>query len=113
MVTVEQVKNGLTKYVDGEILPNMTGAKKFALGVYMALAAENIGGIIMKYKDNPAIAALNVVDGNGNIDIDRLRTAAMSVMRNSGKVSFDIPMLGVLTMNEDDIDALYEYITEA
>ena len=37
MVTIEQVKNGLTKYIDAEILPNMTGGKRFALGVCAAL----------------------------------------------------------------------------
>lgn len=113
MVTIEQVKNGLTKYVDEEILPGMTGGKRFALGVYAALAVQNLEQTVMKYKDSPAVAALNVIDSGNNVDLDRLYDAAAASMAGMEKFSVDIPLLGVLTLNRTDIDALYQMIREA
>lgn len=111
MVTIEQVQNGVTKYVDSDILPRMTGGKRFALGVYVALAVESLEDTLLKYKDHPALSALNIIDTENNIDIDRLYDAALSAM--SDKLSIDIPMMGVLTLDKKDLGRLYEYIKGA
>lgn len=38
MVTIGQVKAGLTEYLDSEILAKMSGAKRFGTAVYLELA---------------------------------------------------------------------------
>lgn len=112
MVTIEQVKNGLTKYVDSEILPGMSGGRRFALGVYAALAIKNLENTLDKYMRSPAMAALGVLDSGGNIDIDKVYIAATDTLRNMEKFSVDVPMLGVLTFKQNDLDALLAAIKE-
>ena len=75
MVTMNQVKNGLVKYIDTEVMPHLTGFRKIGLGAYTALAAENSVGMISKYKDHPAVQLLDVIDKDGNVDIDKLYQA--------------------------------------
>ena len=106
MVTIEQVKNGLTKYIDSEILPNMTGGRRFVMGVGAALMIQNLEATMLKYRRNPIISALNVLDEDNNIDIDKLYTAATETINGMEKLSVDVPMLGVLTFRKNDLDAL-------
>ena len=110
MVTLVQVKNGLVKYVDSDILPHLTGFQKIALGAYVALASENVVSVMSKNKDNPAVAVLDVVDENDNVDIDKLYQAFSSMMPDGQKYSIDIPMIGELRVDRSDLEKLYQYI---
>ena len=111
MVTIEQVKNGLMKYIDTEILPHTNGAKRFAVGVFSALAAQNAETALMKYRENPAITMLGVVDENNNVDIDKIYSAAISAMPD--RLSLDIPLVGVFTIGKADLDQMLDLIKGA
>ena len=41
MVSIDQIKRGLTSYIDDEILPGMPAAKRYGLMVYLALFMEH------------------------------------------------------------------------
>ena len=110
MVTMIQVKNGLVKYIDADILPHLTGFKKVALGAYAALAANNLVTMMEKYKNSPAISILDVIDENDNVDIDKLYQAFSSMMPDGQKYSIDIPMIGELRVDRSDLEKLYQYI---
>lgn len=112
MVTIEQVKNGLTRYIDKEILPTMPGGKRFALGVGAALIMQNLEGTLLRYRESPLLAAMNVLDEGNNIDIDTIYAAATDTLKGMEKLSVDIPLLGVLTFRQSDLDALLAAIKE-
>lgn len=112
MVTIEQVKNGLTNYIDKEILPGMPGGKRFAMGVGAALVVQNLEGTLLKYRENPLLAAMNVMDEGNNVDIDRIYVAATDTLKGMEKLSIDVPFLGVLTFRQGDLDALLAAIKE-
>lgn len=112
MVTLEQVKAGLAKYIDKEMLPHLNGFAKIGLGAYSALAMSNLGAVLMKYKDAPAVSILGVIDEEGNVDIDKLYDAVIPVVANE-KLSFDIPVIGRYTINRMDIEKIYGYIKES
>lgn len=112
LVTMNQVKNGLVKYIDNDVLPHLTGIKKIGLGVYTALAADNVVGLMEKYKDHPAVSVLNVIDADGNVDIDKLYQS-ISPMFDSGECqSINIPLIGELIVDRTDLEKLYRYIKE-
>lgn len=111
-LTIEQVKNGLTKYIDNEILPSMPGGKRFAMGVGAALIMQNLEGTLLKYRNTPLLAAMNVMDDGNNVDIDKIYAAATDTLKGMGKLSVDMPLLGVLTFKQDDLDALLAAIKE-
>lgn len=112
LVTMNQVKNGLVKYIDNDVLPHLTGIKKIGLGVYTALAADNVVGLMEKYKDHPAVSVLNVIDAEGNIDIDKLYKSVLPMFESGERQSINIPLIGELLVDKTDLEKLYRYIKE-
>ncbi len=110
MVTVNQVKNGLVKYIDNEVLPHLTGAKKIGLGVYTALAAENLEKTVLKYRTHPAVEMLDVIDENCEINIDRLYRAAVPYFEGGEKHALEIPLIGEIIVCRKDLDELFRLI---
>ena len=92
MVTVAQVKNGFVRYIDTDVLPHLTGMKRIGLGVYRALAAENLSGLVEQYRDRPAVSVLKVIDDQGNVDTDRLYQAVVPMFADGQKQSIEIPI---------------------
>ena len=112
MVSMNQIQAGVIRYIDTEILPHLTGAKRIGLGIYSALAAQNVAGMVMTYKDHPAVEVLSVVDENGNVDIDRLYQAAAPMFSNGERHTITIPLIGDMTVDKTDLEKLYRYVKE-
>lgn len=110
MATLEQVKKGVLYYIESDILPHLTGAKKFGFAAYVSLASENVVSIAEKYKSHPAVSVLNIVSDNGDVDIDKLYSAVTDIIKNGEKMKIDIPFIGELTIDRSDIEKLYRYI---
>ena len=108
MVTIQQAQQGISRFIDNEVLPHMTGIKKIGLGMYSALALQNAAGALEKLKTNPAIAMLNVIDDNGMIDIDALYNVAVPMFAE--KQTFDLPVIGSVTFDRNDVEKLFRYI---
>ena len=110
MVTMQQVKTGLVRYIDTDVLPHLTGIKKLGLGVYTALAGNNVVGLMEKYREHPAVAVLDVIDADGNVDIDKLYQAIAPQFANGEKQLINIPLIGDMTVDKSDLEKLYRYI---
>lgn len=110
MVTMNQLQNGIAAYIDREVLPHLTGMKRVGLGVYAAMAAGSIGPTLMKYRDHPAVAVLDVIDKDGNVDIDKLYRAALPMFQEGEKQHISIPLIGDMTVDRTDLEKLYQYI---
>lgn len=52
---------------------------------------------------------MGVVDEEGNVDIDAVRDAVKEQMANVG-MKIDIPLIGVVTFQQNDVDKAYEYV---
>ena len=110
MVTMQQFQNGVARYIDADILPHLSGVKRLAVGTYAGLAANNVGELLTQYKDHPAVSVMKVMDKDGNVDIDRLYSAAAPMFANGEKFSINIPMIGEMTVDKTDLEKLYQYI---
>lgn len=110
MVTMDQVKTGLIKYIDADIMPHLSGLRKVGLGVYVALASEKAVDMALQYRDHPAVAVLDVIDDAGNVDIDRLYQAVVPMVQSGEKIPVEIPLIGEIRMDRNDVEKLYRYI---
>lgn len=108
MISVQQAIQGVSRYIDTEVLPHMTGAKKVGVGVYTALALRNVAGAVDKFKTHPAIAMLNIIDDNNMIDIDALYNVAMPMFAEKQRVN--VPIIGELVFDQNDVEKLYRYM---
>ena len=88
-VTIDQAMRGAVRFADTEIIPHLPSGKGIGAGVALAL----------------------IMDEQGNIDIDRLYSAARPKFEN--KLSVDVPFIGSLKFDQNDVDKLYKFIQEA
>lgn len=106
MVSVNDITNGVTKYIDTEFLVLFpeTGLQRLMIGTAIAIAIK---------KRTPeaisVIKGLGLMDSEGNVDIDTLVTELKNHISSDG-LKMDIPSLGVVTFKKEDIDKLYKYI---
>lgn len=109
MVNIEQVKNGVAKYVDNEFVAKMNGIKRWVVGGVAGIAILRAENIFHHLKHNAFVEMLDVIDENDMIDIDIIYNAFLDQARK-GEAVIDLPAVGPTTFNEHDIEALYKYI---
>ena len=111
MINYETFINGVVKFIDNEITPQMTGFKKLAFGVGSGIMLKKGDNMFNMIKDNKFIHALGILDNQNNIDIDMLKQEIESKMGDE-KYSIEVPMIGTITLNRGDLEKLYRYMKE-
>lgn len=119
MVTVDKLVNGVAKYMDNDLLPSIThdSLQKFFIGTACSLALRRADAFIRMLSTNKMVAALDVVKENGEIDVELLKEVALpNIPENGIKVELPLPeFIGgpvALTFMAEDVEKLYNYITE-
>lgn len=112
MITIDQAMRGVAQYADNEIIPHLPTGKGIGAGIALALIMDGGKSRILALKDHPAVQMMGIMDADGNIDLDRLYNAARSRV-DGKKIPWDIPVIGELKFDVNDIDRLYKYIQEA
>ena len=111
MVAYNQVVNGMTKYIDQEIINKIQGWQRWALGAGAGIMMTKGTNIFNILKANPIVKMLEVIDENDMIDIDTIY-AELRKQAEKGSATFDAPMIGTITLTKDDVDKLYSLIKE-
>lgn len=111
MVSVVQIKNGVSRYVDSEILPGMVdaGYKKIIFATGVSILLNRIDIALDKLKENPILKALDIFDKNGNVDIDIIAKELRKNIPQSG-LRVELPFIGELVFYESDIEVIHNYI---
>ena len=111
MYNVNQVISGLAKFIDTEIVSKITGWQKWIIGAGLGLSLEKATNIFNSLKSNEMIKALDIIDKNDKINVDVLYKHIKN-QAQKGAITFDLPFVGVMTLNEYDIDKLYNCIRD-
>lgn len=108
VVTTDQVRLGVKKYIENEIAYKANGLTKFM--IYFALPSidNTVIDYIGKGKDNPLFKDL--FDENGNVLLDKLYERATFAADKSGKVVLD--RFGI-ALDRSDVEKIYSYIRES
>ena len=112
MVTMDQIKRRAARYVDAEFTAKMSGWQRWAVGAGAAMALENLEVSMSGLLENHAVRAMGVLDEAGNVDLDRVYTS-LKKQAQKGPVTFQMPLLGAVTINEQDVDKIYTCILQA
>jgi hypothetical protein len=111
MVTLNHIYSGAVRYIDTEITPKMSGWHRWAFGALSAVWLGNISNTFEKIKETPFVKSLGVINESDMIDIDKLYRAVYD-QAQKGAVTFDLPIVGALTVNKTDLERIYRYIKE-
>jgi hypothetical protein len=109
MIAYSKVINGITKYIDDEIVNKLVGLQKWAVGTAAGIMLTKGTEIFNGLKTSPLIKSMGIINGNDEIDVE-LIYKELKKQAQKGAVTFDIPLLGALTLNEQDVDKLYNKI---
>ena len=112
MVTIDQAMRGVAQYADNKIIPHLPTGKGIGAGIALALIMDGGKARLLKLRENPAVQMMGIMDEDGIIDIDRLYNAARTRV-DGKKIPWDIPVIGELKFDVNDVDRLYKYIQEA
>lgn len=110
-VTIDQAMRGAVRFADNEIIPHLPGGKGIGAGIALALIMDGGRSRILALREHPAVKLMQIMDEQGNIDLDRLYNAARPKFEN--KLSVSVPFIGELKFDQNDVDRLYKYIQEA
>ena len=108
MTDVNQVMAGISKFVDADIIPKLQSNQKILAGVMVGLALRKTNEIIDTLKDNSIISMLGIIEEN-KVDVDSLYQEIKKQVQKQSIV-LSVPMIGNITLNESDIDKIYNYI---
>lgn len=113
MVTIQQVKAGVLKYLASDIIPHMAPWKQVAVEVYLGLVSDNVAKRILEMRSKPEIGMMGIFQDNGDIDIDKVYQIAQQQMQNGRKIPVTIPVVNEeFNLDKSDLDRLYKYIKE-
>lgn len=101
-VNAEQIKKGLTNYIDEEIANKSNGLRQFVVYMAIPMIRRNAEELMNKYADNPLFNGF--IDGD-EVELDEVYDMAKEAMRKTGKVEIS----GIL-FDDGDLDKLYEHI---
>jgi hypothetical protein len=104
------VLNGVVKYVDKEIIPNMNAWQELIARVGVARIINNAEAIKSMLTNNAFAKTFSIADQNGNIDVDGIVADIKKVMSEKGCIEVDVPMFGHFKFVDRDVDKLYSYI---
>lgn len=113
MVSFDKVKNGMAKYLDNELIPNLSDndTEKFVAGIVSGIFIKRLDKIANHYLGNNFIKAVEITNDNEELDIDLIYEVAKETIK-SNALSIAVPYFGKLTFTKDDITTLYKYIIE-
>lgn len=104
-ITEMQLYSALNEFIDREIMPlsaSMDLPKQFMFGLKIGVVKRKIQGVVKNYLNNAEMKMLELIDENGNIDVEPIYQSAMDMMRQMQK--FEI---GGITFKENDLQNLY------
>lgn len=112
MVRIEAVQRGLANYIDKNLLSQMTPVEKVAKGGLIGIYLNGLPNIISGYVSKSGLDKIGVVTEQG-IDIDAIKNSFMVQFQSAGKVPFDVPFIGTLTFDAEEIEKIYQEILNA
>jgi hypothetical protein len=109
MIPYNQVVNGVTRYIDSEIVPKVNGFSKLAVAVVLAGAVKNAGNTVEQIKTMPIIKMTGLIDEENMVDIETIYEELKKQVARE-PISMVLPGVGKVTFNHDDIDKMYSHI---
>ena len=106
----EKIINGIIKYINKEIIPNMNSWQEVLARLALARLTNNSEVIKKSIISNPIIKTFAIVDENEHFDIDGLINDAKTIVREKGVFEIDVPLFGKFKFTENDISLLHSHI---
>ena len=113
MVSLDKVQRGVAAYISSELEPKLDGMKKWLFAI---ASAEIVSTILPAYlkqlSQNKMVALTGMVSEDLSVDIERLYKRVRPAAERS-PARIELPIIGGISFNASDVDALYDCIMRA
>ena len=109
MMEVARFRDGVMDYATNHMMPKMDSKGQFLLGLSLGVVSSRMEALVGQLADNELVKALGIIR-DGQIDYDDLYNAAMAQIKRQGKLVWDVPMIGRLAFDEQDLRDLHQCI---
>lgn len=108
VVTVDQMHDGMARYVDRELVDRASGIMKWGI----ALIGTNAIDMACKaMRDNcQMLHSLGYMTEDGLVELDKLYEELSAIAKEKGEVVQHLPVAGDVKFTSSDIDLLRRYI---
>lgn len=110
-VTLDQIKQGVGRYIDAEFTCKLQGFKKWIVPLGAVVVVSSKLDSLMTQPNLEMLKSIGYVSDDGLFDIDRIYSDFIAIAKSQGSVTENLPMLGDVTFSERDIEALRRYIS--
>lgn len=111
MISINQVQSGLSRYLDSEIIPKLSGWQKWIFSAAATAYISDAAKVADKIRNSAALSPLALIDDANNVDVEKiyqhLRPAAERC-----PAPITIPGMGTVTLTVNDVDMLYNCIMQ-
>lgn len=112
MVQLDRVRNGVVRFIDEELAPKMSGAQKWVFVAAASALLSDPAKLLAKIKGNAVFDALEIVDANNNVDVDKIYRY-IKPQAEKGPATISLPIVGTILLDSNDVDKIYSYIMGA
>lgn len=103
----EKVIDGIAKYIDRKICPNLSELQALGYRFMCAKVYRNLDAYKTFLTSNPFLKTFAIIDEAGNVDVDDLMETLKTAVAQKGSVKISIPLYGSFTFVAEDIDELH------
>lgn len=112
MVKFEKVLDAAVRFFNEEIVPGMNDWQEIAARIAIGRIYEGQDVIRAQLAGNGIVRTFGVMDGDGNVDAERLMAEVRREIERKGKMQLAVPGFGKFTFTASDVDKLSKYIME-
>ncbi len=110
MLEFEKVLKGIEKYIYRELYKGLTDWQCFMAEIAVKRIVNRSDVLKETLKSNPVIQMLDIMDEDGNVDVEGLMSDIRSKIEEMGKLSLSIPLFGTFSFCPSDVEVLHRYI---
>ena len=109
MIHYTKVLNGLSTYIDREIVSQFSGSyKAWIAGAAMGVLTNKATQAMQILAQNPTVRMLGLMDGE--LVDEELLYRELLKQAQKASATIDIPLLGPVTFSVNDVETLHRYI---
>lgn len=110
MYHYKTVMDGLAEFIDHELIPKMSGLNRWVFGTGAGIALSKAEKIFHKLKEVELLHTLELIEEE-KINVTCIYHELIE-QASKGPIHIEIPMLGTITLDKSDVEALYRHIID-
>jgi hypothetical protein len=110
MYHYKTVLHGLSKFVDEDLIPKMSGLQRWIFGTGAGIALSKGDEMFHQYKNMPILHTLGLIEED-KINVTCIYKELLGQAEH-GPIHVEIPMLGTITLDKTDVEKMYRYIID-